>query len=217
MKLFQHNEPLSALTHFIAILLSIAGLVLMVISGVVHGQATHVVGFAIFGASLILLYTASFLYHLFPKESKIKDILRRIDHAMIFLLIAGTYTPLSLTMPQRGWGWSIFGIIWGLAIIGFLLKIIGIQIRNYISISIYLAMGWLIIVAISPVMQWLDPIAVYWMFAGGIFYSVGCIFFALDDKVPRSIWFGMHEIFHIFVIMGSFSHFWLMLKFIAYS
>ena len=216
MKLFKENEPLSALTHFAGTLLSVAALVLMIIFGTIYGKASHVVGFAIFGSSLILLYGASFVYHFIPQKTKAKIILQRLDHAMIFILIAGTYTPLCLTVPQRGWGWSIFGVIWGLAIVGFLLKITGLKIKNYLSVLIYLAMGWLIVIAISPIMQWLDAGAIRWLFAGGIMYSVGCIFFALDNKIPRTTWFGMHEIFHIFVLAGSFSHFWLMLKYVAH-
>ena len=212
MKLHRQNEPLSALTHFIAIFLSIAGLVLMLVFGAIHGTASHIVGFAIFGACLILLYSASAAYHFSSRNTKIKNILKRLDHAMIFILIAGTYTPISLVMPQRGWGWCIFGIIWGLAIIGATLKSVGVKMSGGLSVIIYIAMGWFALIAIHPLTQWLTVGAFKWLFIGGISYTVGCVFFALDKTIPRTRWFGMHEIFHLFVIAGSFSHFWLMIK-----
>ena len=212
-----HNEPGSALTHFIGILLSIAGLVLMVVFGTIYGSPAHVVGFSIFGTSLILLYSASSAYHILPKYTRKKDILARLDQALIFVLIAGTYTPIALTIPSRGWGWSLFGVIWGIALIGFLLKILSVRIHPTMSVFLYLAMGWLIVIAMYPLLQWLPLEAVWWLIAGGLFYSIGCIFFALEHKVPRTYWFGMHELFHVFVLLGSFSHFWLMLHYITYS
>ena len=214
MKLFQKNEPLSVITHLLAMLLSIAGLVLMIVFASINGNAYHIVGSVIFGSSLIILYCISSLYHFFPKKTKIKSIFQRLDHAMIFILIAGTYTPIALVMPQRGWGWTIFGIIWGLAMIGVVLKSINIRISGWFSTVIYIIMGWLILIAIYPLTQWLTINALKWLFFGGILYTVGCIFFALDKFVPRTKWFGMHEIFHIFVMAGSFSHFWLMIKYV---
>jgi len=210
------NEPLSALTHLIAMLLSIAGLVLMVVFGAMHSSASHIVGFSIFGTSLIMLYGASFVYHFASKQTPAKSTLQRLDHAMIFVLIAGTYTPICLALPERGWGWSLFGIIWGLAVIGFVLKITGIKMKNHITASIYLLMGWLIIIAILPISEWLNTSAMVWLVTGGIFYTLGCVFFILDNKVHRTKWLGMHEIFHVFVMMGSFSHFWLMIKYITH-
>ena len=188
----------------------------MLVSGALYGNVAHIVGFAIFGSSLILLYSTSTLYHFFPKEHRVKNILQRIDHSMIFILIAGTYTPILLLIPQRGWGWSIFGVIWGLTIIGFILKIIGIKMKNWVSLLIYIAMGWLIVVAINPLMQWITPQALWWLVAGGVLYTFGCIFFSLDKIVRRTHWFGMHEVFHIFVIAGSFSHFWFMFRYLVY-
>lgn len=216
MKKLPTNEPLSALTHGIGGVLSVAALVLMVIWGALYGHASDVVGFAIFGASLITLYTTSAVYHSFTQGTRAKRIWKKLDHAMIFVLIAGTYTPICLAMPQRAWGWSIFGVIWGLGILGFVLKVSGVHIRNSISVPIYLAMGWLLIIALSPIMHWLNnPYALFWLFCGGAFYSVGCVFYMLDDKIPRTRWFGMHEVFHVFVMVGSFSHFWLMMRYVA--
>jgi len=213
MKLFQKNEPVSAITHLIAGLLSIAALTLMVIFASKYGKTTHVVGFSIFGASLIFLYFTSAIYHFFPRETKIKRIFQRIDHSMIYVLIAGTYTPIALLMPDRVWGWTIFGIIWGIAVFGIVIKSTGIKIKEWMSVALYIAMGWLAILPIKQLLQWLSFEAFMWLLIGGIFYTTGCIFFALERFIPRKKWFGMHEVFHLFVISGSFCHFWLMMNY----
>lgn len=213
-KFYYNNEPLSALTHALAALLSVAGLVVMLVYAVKNGSTVHVIGFSIFGASLIILYGTSAVYHFFSKETRIKRIFQRLDHAMIFVLIAGTYTPISLVMPQRAWGWSIFGVIWGLALLGITLKLTGVKIREWITVAIYILMGWLALIAIKPLMQWLSAEALIWLLAGGILYTAGCIFFALDNILPYRRWFSMHDVFHLFVIGGSFCHFWLMFQYL---
>ncbi|MDD2656475.1 MAG: hemolysin III family protein [Patescibacteria group bacterium] len=208
------NEPLSALTHFLGLLLSIAGLVLMVVFASLKDKHVELVGLSIFGSSLILAYSASFIYHIFSKEHKVKKTLQKIDHAMIFVLIAGTYTPVCISMPNKGLGWSIFGIIWGLAILGIIIKTVGIKIPGWLSTIIYLAIGWFITIAIVPIIKWLGLNAVLWLIAGGLAYSLGTIFFALENYVKRNRWWGMHEIFHLFVMLGSFCHFWLMFHYL---
>jgi len=217
IKLFNKNEPLSALTHLAGVLLSIVGLVLMIVFAVKYGQAIHVVGFVIFGASLILLYSASTAYHFLPIATKAKRVLQRIDHSMIFVLIAGTYTPICLAIPDKAWGWSLFGVVWGIAVLGIILKSTGIMMRGWVSTLLYIVMGWLALIAIYPLMQWLTTGALVWLFVGGAFYTIGCIFYALDKRVHRTQWFGMHEVFHVFVLAGSVSHFWLMFRYILYS
>jgi len=214
MSISKKNEPLSALTHFLAALFSIAGLVLLVVFAAKYGSTAHVVGFSIFGASLIILYCTSALYHYFQRETRVKTIFQRLDHAMIYVLIAGTYTPITLVMPQRVWGWTIFGIIWGLAAIGITLKSIGFKMKEWFSVAIYIIMGWLAIIAVKPLVLWLPTGALMWFLMGGIFYTSGCIFFALDNFMRRARWFSMHDVFHVFVIAGSFCHFWLMIKYI---
>lgn len=211
----RQNEPLSAITHLAASLLSIAGLVLMVNFAAKEGQAILVVGVSIFGSSLILLYLSSAFYHFAYQGSRIKKITRKLDHAMIFFLIAGTYTPVVFAMPQRGWGWSIFGVIWGIALLGMIIKLTGIKLNNVFSLLFYISMGWLIIIAIKPIINWLPKEALNFLVGGGMLYTFGCIFFALDKIVPRKRWVGMHEVFHFFVIAGSFCHFWLVLKYIS--
>lgn len=212
----KQNELISGLTHLAGAILSIAALVFLLHIAITNGHVTHIVGFSIFGASLILLYTASTVYHLIPIASRLKQTFRRIDHAMIFVLIAGTYTPICLVPLWGAWGWSLLAVIWALAITGVVFKAFWIKIPGWLSGLIYLGMGWLSVVAL-PVMFDLIPInGIWWMVAGGIFYSVGVIFYALEKLIKPIKWFGMHEIFHIFVLAGSFSHFWMMWKYIAH-
>ena len=209
------NEPLSSLTHFIGFLLSIAGLVLLIVVASSLKTVWHVVTFSIFGASLILLYLASTLYHFFPAKSKAKRIFKKIDHSFIYILIAGTYTPVCLTVLRGGWGWSIFGIIWGLAILGIIIKSTNLKINCSVSTLIYILMGWIILIALFPLINSISKTGLIVLLLGGIFYTIGTIFYALDKTIPRTRWFGMHEIFHLFVLAGSFSHFWFMLKYLV--
>lgn len=210
------KDPVSGLTHLAAALLSVAALVLLVYYAVRVGTAWHVVAFAIFGASLILLYTASSLYHLLPLSERGTRILRRLDHIMIFLLIAGTYTPVCLVPLRGGWGWSLLVTVWTLALAGVFLKLFWLQAPRWLSTGIYLFMGWLIVIAIWPLVQNMPLGALVWMGIGGLFYTVGAVIYGL--KRPNIIpgVFGFHEIFHIFVMAGSFSHFWMMLHYILH-
>jgi len=213
----KENEPLSSLTHFFGVLLSIAGLTLLVVLAVFHGTAWHVVGFAIYGVSLILLYLASTVYHFVPRNTTAKNVLRRIDHSMIYVLIAGTYTPVCLVLPQRGWGWGLLGAVWGLAVVGIVFKATGFKMENrFLTIALYIGMGWLGVIAIPPLVQSLPKTGIWWFVAGGILYTLGAAFYVLNRFVPRTRWFGMHEVFHVLVMAGSISHFWAMLKYVLY-
>ena len=208
------NEPLSGITHLIGTILGIAGLIILIVLAVRHASVWHIVGFSIFGASLILLYLSSTLYHLIPIR---REIFRKIDHSMIFVLIAGTYTPLCITVLRGGMGWSIFGIVWGIAIIGIIMKITSSRpIKPWVSTLIYIAMGWIMIVAISPLSKILPAGAIFLLFTGGILYTIGTIFYGLGRRSGVKRIFGMHEIFHLFVLTGSFSHYLLMIKYVLY-
>lgn len=211
------NEPLSALIHLVGLFGSIVALIIMIVLAVIHGTAMHIVGFTIFGASLIFLYTASFFYHSFPKNTKIKEVFLRIDHSMIFFLIAGSYTPICLTIDNRPMGWSLFGIIWLISIMGIVLKSVGIKIKPWKSTVIYILLGLLLLIAIYPLYHWLPARALVWLFGGGLLYIVGAMFFILEDYIPRKRKFDMHEIWHIFVMVASFSHWYLMVKYILYK
>ncbi len=212
--MFKDNEPFSSLTHFIGLLLAIAALPILIVFAVKQSTPWHVVTYSIYSASMILLYLASAVYHLFSKTHKIKKYLRLIDHAMIYILIAGTNTPICLVALKGGWGWSMFGVIWGLAILGVIIKFWQIKIPGWLSALLYILMGWIIIIAAPPLIKVLSPMGLWWLIAGGVFYTVGVIFFGLGKIVPTRSKFGMHEIFHIFVLAGSFSHFWLMFKYL---
>lgn len=205
---------MSSLTHFLGVPLSIAGLVLMVVYAALHGRAANVVGAAIFGASLILLYAASALFHFFAQGTRAKRLLQRLDHACIFVLIAGTYTPITLALPQRGWGWALFGIVWGCAAVGATLKASGRALTGRVSPVLYVALGWTALLAWGPLSAWLPRMGLRWLLLGGACYSVGAVFYALDPYVRRTRWFGMHEVFHLFVLAGSFCHFWLVLHYV---
>ncbi len=204
---------LSSWTHFIATLLSIAGLAVLVTLASIKGTAIHVISFSIFGAALILLYFASTLYHFLSPLHPKKDLFQTIDHSMIFVLIAGTYTPLALIILTPAWGWSMFGVIWGLALSGIFIKIFRLKIAGWLSTIFYILMGWLIVIAFSPLSGALSLEAFFWLTLGGIFYTIGTVFFGLDKVFPKQSWWSYHDIFHVFVMLGSGSHFWFMLKF----
>lgn len=209
------KDPISALTHFIGAILSIIALVALILKSVNPVDPWKIVSFSIFGTGLFLLFTASTLYHWIPASSRAESILKRLDHSMVFVLIAASYTPICL-IPLRGaWGWTIFSIIWGLAIFGILWKLFQLNFPNWLSTAYYLAMGWLIIVAIKPLILHIPKDALIWLFIGGIFYSAGVVFFTLDRQESPRKGFGFHEVWHLLVLAGSFSHFWVMYKYIA--
>lgn len=210
------REPANAITHMAGAFLSIAALTLMVVFAAIHAGAWHVVSFSIFGTTLILMYTASTLYHALHISEKGLKVLRQIDHIMIFLLIAGSYTPICL-VPLRGpWGWSIFGTVWGIAGIGVFLKIFAMNVPRWISTLIYLVMGWLCVVAAYPLTMALEPAALFWLLLEGLSYSGGAIVYAIKKPDPLPGIFGFHEIWHLFVLFGSFCHFWVVFKYLMY-
>jgi hemolysin III len=205
------KDPVSGFTHLAWAVASIVGLVFLVIGAATKATSWEVVSFTIFGASLILLYTFSSLYHLCNVSEKATKILRKFDHIMIYILIAGTYTPICLS-PMRGpWGWSIFGVVWGLALIGTFLTIAWIKAPRWLTTGIYLAMGWTVIVAVYPMITTFNELNatkyLLWLLAGGIFYTVGAIIYGIKKPDFHNKYFGFHEIFHIFVMLGSFCHY----------
>lgn len=207
------NEPVSGITHFIGALLAAAGLALLVIFAVIQGTVWHIVSFSIFGTSMILLYSASTLYHLLPLTEVGKATMRKVDHMMIYILIAGTYTPVCLVALRGPWGWSLFGSIWALAVAGMIMKIFWLNAPRWLYTSFYLFMGWLAAIAFYPLMQAVPGGAMFWLLAGGILYSIGGVIYAAK-KPNFGTHFGFHELFHLFVMAGSFSHFWLMFRYI---
>jgi hemolysin III len=207
------KEPVSALTHLAGALLSVVGLVLLMVQATRYGTAWHVVSFAVFGASLILLYGASAAYHWARASERVGAILKRLDHMMIFVLIAGTYTPFCL-LPLRGpWGWALFGTIWGLAVAGIVLKACWPDAPRWLSTGIYVLMGWMIVVALVPLLRTTPAGTVGWLVAGGVAYTVGAVIYATEWPNPVPRWFGFHEIWHLFVMAGSFGHYWAVFRY----
>jgi hemolysin III len=193
------EEIAHAVTHGVGFVLSVVGLVALVLAASVRGDAWHVVGCAVFGATLVLLYAASTLYHAIP-NSGAKRILRRLDHAAIFLLIAGTYTPFTLVNLNGGWGWTLLVVVWGLAISGIALQLTIPRAARRVSVPLYLAMGWLVVIAFGPLVRSVQPEGVVLLVLGGVIYTLGVIFYAWS-RLPYS-----HAVWHVFVLAGSACH-----------
>ncbi len=194
------EEKLNVITHAIGLILSVVALVLLVVFASLEGTAKHIVSFSIYGVSLIVLYSASTLYH-YSQKPKIRKRLNVFDHAAIYVLIAGTYTPFTLVV-LKGWvGWTIFGISWGLAVAGIILKLFFTGKYDKISTYAYVLMGWVVIFAVKPLVENLALEGLMWLLAGGIFYTVGAVLYSI-----KSIKYN-HAIFHVFVLLGSFTHF----------
>ncbi len=204
------EEIANSITHGIGALLSIGGLAVLVGFASLRGDAWHIASCSIFGSTLILLYVASTLYHSIPLPN-IKEILRMIDHSAIYLLIAGTYTPFMLVNLRGPWGWSLFGIIWGIAIAGILLKTTSVGRLPGISLGFYLAMSWIVIIAIKPMLAVLDKGGLELLLLGGLTYTAGIVFYSWK-KLPYS-----HAIWHLFVLAGSCFHFFAILFYVIPS
>jgi hemolysin III len=204
------REPVNGLTHLAGALLSVVGLGLLLARAAAGGNVWQVASFAVFGVSLVLLYTASSLYHLVRLSPRGVRTLRRIDHMAVYVLIAGTYTPFCLVaLRQRAaWGWSLLGIVWGLALAGIVLKTVWLGAPRRLTTLFYAGMGWMVVVAIVPLVRSVPAAGLAWLAAGGLFYTVGAAIYAFKWPNPRPNVFGFHEIWHLFVMAGSFSHFW---------
>ena len=194
------EEKINIISHAIGFILSIVAFVLLVTHANLHGDVWHIVSFSIFGASLIILYAASTFYHS-AKKSELRNRLKIIDHASIYVLIAGTYTPFTLVTLKGTIGWVIFGTSWGLALTGIILKLFFTGKYNLISTIMYVLMGWIIVFVIKPLINNLPLEGLLWLVAGGISYTIGAILYSI-----KKIKFN-HAIFHVFVLIGSFCHF----------
>ncbi len=200
------NDIISGLIHLVGMAGAITVLtILLVQSSSLDGW--HITGYTLFGSGMILLYFASTSYHLIPPHwPRTKAAAQRLDHALIPILIASTYTPVLFIALEGGWRWSLFGVIWGLALIGALIKLCAWQLPSFLSLLLYLVMGWLIIIAFDPLRDSLSPLMLSLLMFGGIAYSLGVLFFILEGKLPPKRYFWMHEIFHVFVLLGSALH-----------
>jgi len=201
------EEIASSITHGVGAVLSIAALVILVVLAAKKGDAWRIVSFSIYGASLILLYLASTLYHGIQHPGA-KHVFQILDHSSIFLLIAGTYTPFLLVNLRGPWGWTLFGIIWALAVVGIVFKAVFIGKWKKLSTLAYVAMGWLVVVALKPMLAVIPKPGLAWLAAGGLAYTGGVVFYAW-----KSVKF-MHMIWHLFVLAGSICHFFAILLYV---
>ena len=194
------EEKLNVISHAIGVVLGIAALVFLVIHASQNGTASHIVSFSIYGTSIIVLYLASTLYHL-AKKPKARKRLRIFDHAAIYVLIAGTYTPFTLVTLEGAWGWTVFGLVWGFALIGIILKLFFTGRYDKLSTAMYVCMGWMIVIAMKPLIDNLSSEGLFWLLAGGVAYTIGAVLYSIQ-KLPLN-----HAIFHLFVLAGSIFHF----------
>jgi hemolysin III len=195
-----HGEKFNALTHLVGAVLALAGTVMLIILAAVDGDPWKVVSVSIYGVTLVLLYSFSTLYH--SLRGPAKDILRKLDHHSIYLLIAGSYTPFCLVTLRGPWGWSLFGVVWGLAVLGSLQELRPNSGARILSVVIYVVMGWVALVALVPLLRVLGLAGFAWVAAGGLFYTVGIVFYVLDTRLNHA-----HGIWHLFVIAGSATHY----------
>jgi hemolysin III len=200
------KDPISALTHMIGFFLAIPCAVLLIVQAARYATVWHVVSFSIFGGTLILLYLASTIYHMLPISERASEILRKLDHMMIFVLIAGTYTPICLVPLRGAWGWSILGLVWTFAIAGIILKAVWFKAPRWLSTTLYVTMGWVALIAIYPLVKTVPPIGVWLLFLGGVTYTIGAVIYAVKWPKLHFKWFGFHELFHLFVMGGSAFH-----------
>ncbi|MEF2145413.1 MAG: hemolysin III family protein [Desulfovibrionaceae bacterium] len=209
------RDPLAGLTHLLGALGGVVALVLLLVRAVQEASTWHVASFAVFGAGMILLYTASTLYHWIPYGEVRTRRLRKFDHLMIFVMIAGTYTPICLVPLRGAWGWSLFGAVWGMALAGAVVKLFWMGAPRWLSTGFYILMGWAVVVGVWPLVQALQVGALLWLAAGGLAYTAGGVVYALKRPDPWPRVFGFHEIFHVFVLLGSFCHFWVMYEYVS--
>ncbi|PLR78467.1 hemolysin [Bacillus sp. V3-13] len=202
------REPINGLTHLAGAILSFVALLAMVIKASLSGGSVlAITAVIIFGISLILLYSASATYHMVVAKAKVIAMLRRFDHSMIFVLIAGSYTPFCLISLNGLTGWIIFSIVSSIAICGIAFKMIWFNCPRWLSTALYIAMGWIIIFAASPLSSALNASGLFLLLLGGILYTIGGIIYAIKPKFLEFKYMGFHEIFHIFILLGSFAHF----------
>jgi hemolysin III len=194
------SERFNGISHLVGAALALAGAVVLVVMAAQDGGARRITAFSVYGATLFLLYLISTLYHSLPGRAK--HIFRVLDHQAIYLLIAGSYTPFTLVTLNGTVGWWLFGAIWGMAILGLALDALPRRGARVVPFVIYFTMGWLILLALDPLLEALPRAGFHWLLAGGIFYTSGIVFFALDRRYP---W--MHGVWHLFVLAGSICHY----------
>lgn len=210
------KEIVSALIHLIGAILGAVGMILLLYTSFQKSSIVGIISFLIFGISMILLYSSSTIYHFIDtSKEKAKLVMRKIDHMMIFVLIAGTYSPVCIMVLDKSVGYKLLAIVWSITIIGFLVKIFWMNAPRWVSTGLYIAMGWLAVSVLSPLVKTMDTGGIFWLVLGGVIYTVGGVIYALKKPNIFKRWFGFHELFHIFVLAGTLCHFLMMYFYIA--
>lgn len=207
------REPSSGFSHLVGAILSVVALISLLYVAITNRDVWQIVSFSIFGASMILLYSASTIYHLVNSTDKVIKILQKIDHSMIFVLIAGTYTPICLTLLRGGLGYWLLAVIWSCAFAGIVSKMFFFNLPRVIYTGIYLIMGWIAVFIVSPLYKAGGARSLLWLLIGGLFYTAGGVIYAAKKPNLFPSWFGFHELFHVFVILGTASHYVMILRF----
>lgn len=202
-----YGEKFNAWTHLVGAILAVAGTAVLVLLAAQSGDAWKMVSISIYGATLVLLYSFSALYHSF--RGRAKDILRKLDHQSIYLLIAGSYTPFCLVTLRGPWGWSLLTVVWGLALLGGVQELRMRSEARILSMAIYIVMGWAVVVALVPLLQALGVAGFTWVAAGGVFYTSGIAFYVLDTRLRHA-----HGVWHLFVMAGSTAHYFAVLFYV---
>jgi hemolysin III len=201
------GEKFNALSHLVGTILALAGAIVLVVLAAIGGDPWKVVSVAIYGVTLVVMYSSSTLYH--SVRGRAKDFLRKMDHQSIYLLIAGSYTPFCLVTLRGPWGWALFGVVWGLAVLGGLQELRPRNDARVLSVVIYLLMGWVALVALVPLVHALGRAGFAWVAAGGLFYTVGIVFYVLDTRLTHA-----HGVWHLFVLAGSATHYIAILRYV---
>lgn len=202
-----HGERFNAISHLIGTLLALSGAVALVIHAALRGDGWKVASVAIYGITLVMLYSFSTIYH--SVRGRPKAIFRKLDHQAIYLLIAGSYTPFCLVTLRGSWGWPLLGVVWTLAVLGVVQECRPRNEARMLSLVLYVLMGWLAVIAVAPLLDSLGPAGFAWLVAGGLFYTVGIVFYAFDERFRH--W---HGIWHLFVVAGSATHYFAILRFV---
>ena len=202
-----YGERFNAVTHLVGAMLALAGAIVLIVVAVREGDPWKVASVSIYGATLVLLYSFSTLYH--SLRGRAKNVLRELDHHSIYLLIAGSYTPFCLVTLRGPWGWSLFGVVWGLAALGSLQELWLKSSARILSLLIYVLMGWAALAALFQLLHALGPAGFAWLVAGGLSYTIGIVFYVIDTRIKHA-----HGIWHLFVLAGSASHYVAILKYV---
>jgi hemolysin III len=205
----QGEEIANGISHALGLVAAVVGVPYLVVHAARGGDAAFIVGVSVFSATILLLYLASTVYHALP-AGKAKRVFRILDHSSIFLLIAGTYAPFALGVLRGAWGWTLLGIVWGLAVAGVALKSIGRASHPVVSTGLYLLMGWLVVIAVDPLFARVPIAGLIWLLAGGLSYTAGVAFFATDSWLPYG-----HLLWHVFVLAGTACHYFAVLWYAA--